>query len=135
MDAVDHWSHFGLESLRCCHVGGNHEVLDHTVGIKPLADGDFSDSALLVQLNPAFGKFQFERVTVRTGLGKQFPACPQVLQMLLSPAFVDAGLGLFIGDDFVDADEGAGEAPFGHLALSVDLQVTGHGGAVLARAQ
>ena len=135
MNAIDDRRHLAFQRLGRSDVGGNHEVLDHPVGVKTFAQRNLGDPSRFIQLYPPLGQLQLKRIAVSPRPLQGTPRFPQVHQMRCRVTFIDPALCIFIGNHFVDADQGTRKAPVGDLAAGGNGHVAGHGGPILARPQ
>ena len=128
MDAVHHRGLLGLQRLGRGDVCRNHEILDQPVSIEPFPHGNIGNLPGLIKLHAAFWQIEFKRLALISCLRQQGPAIPEwpkrrVVQRMF-PA-IDRRLCLLIGQIGGDPDDGAGETEPGHLALGINLEMTG----------
>ena len=132
---VDHRGDLAFQRLGRSDIGGNHEILDHAVSIKPFAHRDLGDPALLIKHDSALGQFQFQRIPAFPCRFQRAPAGPEVPERIVRLARIDASLRILIGNHFCNADDRTREMPAREPAMRINRQVADHGRAILARPQ
>ena len=132
VDAIDHGRGLVFQCLCRRDIGGDHEILDHPMRVEPFANGDFGNLALIVEHDPPFGQFEFERIALVACGGEHFPACPQVLQPFVRLARIDPCLRVLVSDIRRNPHNGSAELLFEHLTLRIDMQMAHHRRAILA---
>jgi hypothetical protein len=139
VDAVHDRRFLLLKRLGRRDIGGDHIVLHQPVRVEAFTRGDRHDAAFLVKHHAALGKVELEWFAAVTRGQECGPAFPQRLecgsdQLRLDQAgcSVHRRLCIFVCNVCRDTNLGACESPFLEIAIGVDHEVAGQGGADLA---
>ena len=129
--AIDDRGLLRFERLGRGDVRRDHEIFHHPVCVEPFAHGDFGDAALLVQLHPAFGQIEVQRLTRLARLVKQLPRTPEMGQLFVRLARIDGRLRILVGNVSRQPDDCAGEAPVADASFRINAEMAGHRRAIL----